>query len=70
LEIPIKSYTSFIGISVEGEVKDLREKIVKLSFNKNIAIDLMEGSTNFIDIYLIRTNQEKNNTLRVTGLNG
>jgi hypothetical protein len=30
----------------------------------------MEGSTNFLDIYLTRTEEGRKNTLKVTGFNG
>ncbi len=70
LEVPIKSYTKSIGISVEGEVKDLEGKVINLNFNKTISIELMEGTTNFIDMYLNRCNKGKQNTLKVKGFNG
>ena len=41
LEIPIKSYTNSIAISVECEVKDLEKTTIPLNFRQNIAIDLL-----------------------------
>ncbi len=70
LEVPIKSYTKSIGILVEGEVKDLGGKVINLNFNRTIAIELMEGTTNFIDMYLNRSNKGRQNMLTVRGLNG
>jgi 5-bromo-4-chloroindolyl phosphate hydrolysis protein len=51
-------------------VKKIDGEVVKLSFDKTITIDLMEGNTNFIDIYLKRTFKGKRNVLKVTGMNG
>ena len=44
-------------------------KVINLSYNKTITIELMEGTTNFIDMYLNRSNNGQQNILKVLGLN-
>lgn len=45
-------------------------KVISLSYNKTITIELMEGTTNLIDMYLNRSNKGQQNILKVLGLNG
>lgn len=51
-------------------MKDLEEKVIEFSWRKTITIELMEGTQNFIDIYLNRSNKGKSNVIKVRGLNG
>ena len=57
LEFPIQSYTKFISISVDADISLYSGKEQHVSSSKRIVIDLNENTTNFLDLYLRRTNE-------------
>lgn len=52
LEFPVQSFTSNISISVQAKVKKYNGKEEDLASSHSIPINLGEGSTNFLDLYL------------------
>lgn len=56
LEFPVQSYISRIDISVSAKVKKYNQKEQELSSSHGIDINLSETNTNFLDLYVRKTN--------------
>lgn len=55
LEFPIQSYTTKIDIAVSAKIKKYNKIEEELTSGRTIEINLSEGNTNFLDLYMKKT---------------